>query len=305
MDVNDLREAYSEGQNVLQLLRSQSSAGSNAFSSIQLAYDLQAGSYTRASTTPEGAEFRNEFGQRLAAVLPRVPHRSVLDAGTGEGTSIIPFLNCFESVPTVYAFDASVSRIMWAQRNFSHAAMPAHLFVADTLEIPLPSDSVDLVVSIHSMEPNGGREQELLSELLRVARLHVVLVEPSPEFATTQQHARMLSHGYATEIWSAVQTSGAEVLLHEPWPLNTNPDNPAAVTILDAKSRSERMPPEARSNSSDALRYVSPRNQGPLIEIDAGYYSPSEGLVFPSVAGFPILLGEKAILATQLLDDFD
>ncbi len=305
MDIESLRMAFSKGQNVMQLLRSQNLAASNAFTSIQLAYDLQAGSYTQASTTPVGAKFREAFGKRLASFLPDARYESVLDAGTGEGTSILPLLSYLKDVSNIYAYDGSVSRVLWARKNFLRNQIVANLFVGDTAEIPLPDCSIDLVFSIHSIEPNGGREEQLLSELLRVARMHVVLVEPSLEFATSEQQARMQSHGYATGIWSAIESIQAEVLVHEPWPLNVNPENPAAITVLKAAGRSRESSGVGALADSDVLRYVSPRTRAALIEVDAGHYSPSEGLVFPSVAGFPILLGEKAILATQLLDDFD
>ena len=46
------------------------------------------------------------------------------------------------------------------------------LFTSDLDRIPLASESVDVVLTIHAVEPNHGREEPILSELLRVARKH-------------------------------------------------------------------------------------------------------------------------------------
>ena len=52
------------------------------------------------------------------------------------------------------------------------------------------------MLTIHPIEPNRGREEAILSELLRVARRALVMIEPSYETASAEARARMERLGY-------------------------------------------------------------------------------------------------------------
>ena len=45
-------------------------------------------------------------------------------------------------------------------------------------QIGLKSNSVDIIYTNHSLEPNGGREEVILKELLRVTNKYLILFEP-------------------------------------------------------------------------------------------------------------------------------
>jgi hypothetical protein len=75
----------------------------------------------------------------------------------------------------------------------------ATLFVSDLFAIPLEGDSIDLVHTFHSLEPNGGREEGALRELLRIARRAVVLIEPVFGLASAEARQRMSHHGYVRD----------------------------------------------------------------------------------------------------------
>ena len=62
--------------------------------------------------------------------------------------------------------------------------------------IPLAENSLDVVYSSHSLEPNGGYKELLIKECFRVAKKAVVFVEPIFEFASIEGQKRMLNHGY-------------------------------------------------------------------------------------------------------------
>lgn len=71
-------------------------------------------------------------------------------------------------------------------RHFCKKAMfkKINLFVADMFKMPIADDAVDVVYTVHSMEPNGGREEELLDELYRITGKYLILVEPDYERAS-------------------------------------------------------------------------------------------------------------------------
>ncbi|CAM5272174.1 Methyltransferase domain-containing protein OS=Lysinibacillus sphaericus OX=1421 GN=LS41612_21290 PE=4 SV=1 [Lysinibacillus sphaericus] len=62
--------------------------------------------------------------------------------------------------------------------------------------MPLANNSIDLVYTVHALEPNGGKELEALKELYRVASKYVVLVEPYYEGANSEAKERMDRLGY-------------------------------------------------------------------------------------------------------------
>ena len=72
----------------------------------------------------------------------------------------------------------------------------ARFFVGNMFHIPFADNSIDIVYTSHSMEPNGGREKEAMAELYRVAGKYLVLLEPSYELATDDGKQRMDRLGY-------------------------------------------------------------------------------------------------------------
>lgn len=67
-----------------------------------------------------------------------------------------------------HGFDLSWSRISVAQKWLDEKSVKAQLFVGDLFSIPLADRSVDVVYTSHSLEPNGGKEELAIKELLRV-----------------------------------------------------------------------------------------------------------------------------------------
>ena len=74
--------------------------------------------------------------------------------------------------------------------------------------LPLLDNSIDIVYTSHSMEPNGGHEEELLAELYRVTNNYLILLEPAYEFASEEARARMRKHGYVTNLYETAKRLG-------------------------------------------------------------------------------------------------
>lgn len=292
-----LKEAYRCGANIMELLAG-GGAPANDFAAIQVSYDLQAGRYTEKFKSSEGSRQKAAFAEAL------IPHlegfETILDAGVGEATTLAPVLRRIGGSVRAFGFDASVSRLRWARRNLVSATESPMLFVADTAEIPLRDSSVDLVLSVHSIEPNGGKEPALLAELLRVAGRRLVLIEPSSVYASETQLERMHRLGYCMNLPESLVELGANITLHERWPVKANPDNAAEIIVVDLAPQKVTIDPS--SGVSDGPELVAPSSLADLKPVDAGLYSVHDGLYFPIVGGFPVLTRAQAVIATQLLD---
>src|SRR5437763_14892597 len=96
---------------------------------------------------------------------------------------------------------------------------------AELSSIPLPSSSVDVVTTSHALEPNGGREREIIAELVRIARRKLVLFEPCYEMASPEAKARMESLGYIRGLTKlADRVTSLEIV--------DNPLNPTACFVI-------------------------------------------------------------------------
>jgi uncharacterized protein YbaR (Trm112 family) len=166
----------------------------------------------------------------------------------------------------------------------------ATLLTGDLFATPFRDNSIDVVYTSHSLEPNGGREKEALKELFRIARKYVVLLEPAYELAHESAKARMRKHGYVTRLQEAAVELGYTVSEHRLFDICSNPENPTGLTIIP-KHCSESQP-------NDVL--ACPVTNTVLEERDMFLFSEKGMLVYPKIMGIPCLLPQNAVIATHL-----
>ncbi len=291
-DARELRALYDRGENITQWIQAREGADRNSITAILYSYDIQAGSYIDQLQDPAARALKERLGQDLAALLDELAPESILEAGTGEATSLAPVLQRMKRRPRrTLGFDISLSRLLYARKYLAdHGQSDVTLFTADLDRIPLASGSVDTVVTIHAVEPNHGREDAILSELLRVARRNLVMIEPSYETASPEARARMDRLGYVRGLPEALVRLGHPARRIEPWPHNSNPLNQAALIVVDKKP----------AGGATAPRFVSPVSGRDLVERADSWFCPDDGHAFPVIAGIPCLTLESAILASKL-----
>lgn len=291
-----VREAFRQGRNVTEFLRQEMGLTQNTADIIETAYDLQAGSYIAAARVPSPhyAAYVTELAGLLAPHLQ--PGDTLLDAGTGELTTLSALMVQLPSPPDrICAFDISWSRLALGSA-FAREAMPAALqdrlqvFVADLAAIPLADGAVDVTITTHALEPNGTALPGLLAELLRVTRRKLVLFEPSFETASPEAQARMTRLGYIRDLAATAAAAGARVDAVIPLSHSINPLNPTAAFILT--------PPGDKPRSGTG--YTLPGTSLPLAATEGVLFSDATGLCFPVLRGLPILRQGAGFLASAL-----
>lgn len=299
VDAAGLRRLYAERRNILEHLRDERGTAVNDELSVMVAYDLQAGSYVEL-VTGEGpvAEGQRASAKGLAAVLDELGPASLLDAGTGEATLLTNVLDAMTSPPDrVYGFDISLSRLLvarnWA-RERGHGDIG--LFAATLTEVPMLSDSIDTVFTNHALEPNHGRERQIIEELYRVCRRYLVLREPSWELGDDATRARIERHGYVRGIPDVLADMGCDVIEHRLFEADVNAANQSALTIV-RKRDADR----TGDGPEPLFPFASPLGKGPLVDCGEAFYSDDDALVFPVLSGVPVLLADYGVFSTKYL----
>jgi SAM-dependent methyltransferase len=279
--LDELKKAYGSGENLTSIIKHWGIDLNHEV--ISLLYELQSGSYTSYSEShPENLfKFCNEIVFTLSKY--HNPDMTLLDCGTGEGTTLIPLLEKL-SFRSVLAIDASYSRLTWAADNLKKRSLSVKLAVADIKAIPLQDNSVDCALTIHALEPNRGLEIELLKELSRVSREYIFLIEPDYGIASTEQRNRMDSLGYVNNLDTAIVSSDFNLIEKVPILNNQNLQNQASIFVLK-KERNRHDSSAMQEN----LNWADPIFNEELVAFQLGGLCNRIGLWFPELNRIPFL----------------
>jgi Methyltransferase domain len=290
MNPSELRTAYARGENVSALLRKHLGSLINTEEIIELSYDLQAGSYVAAMQNPAVAASVGEYAGEVAHILRRYGQpTSLLEPGVGEATTMARVLQAYGvGAMEVHGSDLCWSRIYQARKWLAREGLPqVALCTASLARMPFADNSFDVVYTSHSIEPNGGREAEILGELYRVASRYLILLEPAYELATPEAQARMTLHGYCRDLYGHAQRLGMNIVGYQLFPVVRNPLNPTGLIII------EKDPTRAAAHP----KYQCPKYRTPLLKHEQFYYSPDGFSVYPVLDDIPCLRVENSITA--------
>jgi uncharacterized protein YbaR (Trm112 family) len=233
-----------------------------------------------------------QMGEKLASILDDLAPETVLDAGVGEATTLAPVIRAMKRRPSsIWGVDLSLSRLLFASQHLSRNGIESvQLFTGSLDNLPMSTGSMDVVLTVHAVEPNRGRGKQILSELLRVARRYLVMIEPSFELGSDATRSRIERHRYVKGIPDVLTELGANIVRYERWGVDVNPSNEAALIVVQL---SERKP---------AVQHilVSPVSGRPLQRLTDCWYCHDDGHAFPVVQDIPCLVADNAILASKL-----
>lgn len=285
--------AFDAGENVVNTILSRFPDAKQE--AIEIAYELQAGSYTANRDTPVSLAYRGEQHDILAdRVFPRLTtdrNAILLDAGTGEGTGWYGFEFGNSPVGELHAVDISLRRLDYVRQNVAFTRDRLSVVRADLLDLPYWPKSFDVVVTMHAVEPNGGREHEAVNKLADLTADLVCLFEPDYRSASPEGRARMEKLGYGLEIFEAAHAlADFEVLFEQPLASVTNPLNPTTVICLKRKK-----------SSKGSLRRKSPLSDLDLISREDHFAEtgPGASAVFPIVSGVECMRRSDAVMRIE------
>ena len=289
-----LRELFNEGKSLTHWITSNKIPMNEEL--ISIIYDLQAGTYTSAAKA--NPLHVKRIAEEIAAAIKTLPGylevSTILDCGIGEGTTLVPILDELNFSGQVMGFDASPSRASWAADNAKHLDN-VQLFVAEMSQIPISDNSMDLVLTVHSLEPNGSKENLLISELSRVSARYVVMVEPDFENASLQQKSRMNQLGYIESLDEAISLANLKVIDIAPLKENINPLNKASIWLCEKSDfkLATRKPDEEKSTRGQ--QWIDPLFLKAL-NLEDGWLKSADGVWYPTLNGLPLLRKNDGVL---------
>lgn len=296
-DILEAIATYRRNDNVAQTLRARRRRKTNGVPIIEVAYDLQAGTYVEAVLS-HPQMYRDLAAEAASLLTPLLrPGDVILDIGSGEFTTLSGIANaCLSPGHRVLGCELSLSRIT-VGRQYMARALRSDLkdaivpFVGEFGRLPLADKSVDIVLSSHAIEPNRGSERAILRELVRVARRGLLLIEPCYENASAEIRARMDSHSYARGIGAAIKAAGAR--LGDPMPMrnSANPLNPSFAFVAELDEPSPPRPDRC---------WVCPETGLPLEDRGSIFFSAGSLLAYPVIDSTPILRRDAAVLYSAL-----
>ena len=292
----ELRELYARGVNIMGLFREATGTDENSTDAILASYDLQSGSYIEGALKPERHELLDRYTSEIAAVLDPLGAATMLEAGVGEATTLCPVIGKMQHRPeSVAGFDISWSRLAYARqyaRTFGLGDL--RFFTGDLFRIPIVDHAYDVVYTAHAVEPNHGREREILQELYRVTRQWLVLFEPSYELGSEATKQHIEAHGYCRGLPDLAREFGWEIVRHELLQHPLRYSNQTAVLVI-------RKAPVADSPAPQPP-FGCPLCRAALRPVRGQLFCADCGRVFPVLDDIPCLIGANGILASKFED---
>jgi hypothetical protein len=288
MDLLQLKSLYEKGVNLIDHLEQ---IGLTRSEAIAISYDLQAGSYIQYAE--DNKEYTDEYAGEIADILNglAINAESIMEVGVGEATTLANVRTRLTFEPDSVGFDISLSRVLFGRKYFaSNGKGSARFFVGDMFNVPFQDNSIDIVYTSHSIEPNGGREREALSELYRVTGKYLVLLEPSYELATIDGKNRMDRLGYIKGMVDVASELGMKVVDYKLTKVCDNPLNPTAALLIEK---------DRNAQSCRHADYCCPQTRKPLKLSQGCYWSESSLKVYPVFLDIPHLTDKHGVVATH------
>ena len=253
---------------------------------IEIAYNFQSGSYIKLYEEQKLSykKLHKELAQKMLDFFHEfdVKPKSLLDAGCGEMTTLTSVINRFNFDLNVFAFDTSIPRVLLGRDFFKkNISVDSKLysFVSSMSEIPLPSNSIDIVMTHHSIEPNNRYEKKIINELLRVTKKVLILFEPSFVLGNSDIQKRMLKHNYAKNIDKHIKNIAGYVRT-ESINNSLNKLNPTYFHAVIKKNVKKQ---------SGKIEFTSPGTDFKLNKKFSLFNSKEFNLIFPIYKDLPIL----------------
>lgn len=274
-------KTFNANENVTQVLMEN---GASKSTSIELAYELQAGEYTR-NFNELGLKRNIDIHKIINKYVSLPDVKSVAVLGVGEAKNWIGYEGEIEKF---YGLELSYSRLRYAYDNLSKlpGIKSYDLFKGDATQKIFQNNAVDLSITLHSIEPNGNYQGTLMLEnAIECSSKYVLLFEPDFSTAPLEMKERMLKHDYVQNIDENLSTMDS-IIVKERFVMDVQEteNNLTTCWIIEKK---------IKSDATD--KFVCPISGCQLTEYPNFMYSSETGLAYPWLGNFRCINKTDAI----------
>lgn len=285
-----IKQLYDNGENIIGYLKDLDKRSNNTLEDILISYDFQAGSYI--TIAEENKEFTELYTRALADSIKKLGDvKSILEVGVGDATKLGNVAVHFPKEISFGGFDISWSRILFAKKYLSTLGIEAFLCTGDLFSCPFPDSSIDVVYTSHSIEPNGGREEEAIRELYRITNKYLILLEPSFELADEDHQQRMIKNGYVKNLKETIEKLGYDLIENRRFDHSIRDYNPTAIYIIRK---------DDKATGIKHIRPACPISKKTLEEREDHFFSKDSLLSYPKIKSIPCLAPFNAVLTSKM-----
>jgi spore coat polysaccharide biosynthesis protein SpsF (cytidylyltransferase family)/ubiquinone/menaquinone biosynthesis C-methylase UbiE len=181
------------GINFMEHMRKKEGVDHNTAEIIEKAYDMQAGIAIAKEDDTEYRLYYDQIAKTIADEIIATNPYSVMEAGVGEGVIVNRLSKRFQQTPFL-GLDISQKRLDLI-KNKMVTTVKSRLDCID-----LNNNTIDLTYTVHAIEPNGGNEEAIIKELIRVTKKKLVLIEPTYELGNKETRDNIERHHYCKGI---------------------------------------------------------------------------------------------------------
>ena len=257
--------------------------------SIKMSYNVQSGTYIKFFNSLS----KNKINKIYEPVIDIIKKnfndsKTILDFGCGElTTSLFIFNQIKKNIKNYYANDISLNRLILGQNYLKSKLKKKEfkkikLFCNSSASLPFKDNSIDLIITIHSLEPNNKHKELFINELFRVSKKGLILMEPHYEISNDQQKKRMLKFNYIRGIKKLFNKKNCNLKIIKK-DHHINNLNVSSLFVVKKK-------PIKKNNST---AYVEPKTYDNLKNINSFLYSPKSLRLYPVYNDISIFSNES------------
>jgi ubiquinone/menaquinone biosynthesis C-methylase UbiE len=277
-NIKTLKRLYKRNININRFFRKKTNLSEELI--IKISYDLQSGSYIRSYNYMKSLKNLNFIIKEINSTK----FKSLLDFGCGELTNFYTLMkNIKTSKKVFYAYDCSFNRIFLGKKFLNKKKLSINLtcFANDSIKIPLPDNSIDIVTTVHAIEANKDNANKILMELWRIAKKKLILLEPNNKltdeltsYSKKRINQRFKKNNYVLNLEEKIKkiTSDYRIIKSNN---HFNPLNPASLFII-----------EKNSQKYSKLNFLNPDYNNDVLKKNLNFYfSEKTGRIFPVIKG--------------------
>lgn len=285
IDNKKLKELLKKKKNIYLFLKKNTNLKNHIIT--KLSYDAQTGSYIKLHG-------KRNLSKILDPVINEIKKfkkiKTILDFGSGEMTSLAYIMNNLSNKILFYANDISLSRLIAGQKYIKKKLdkkriKNLNIFCTNHFNLPFDDNSIDLIITVQSIEPNNKYKKQLLSELIRISKKGLILMEPHFEIGNEQIKRRMIKFGYIRNFEKLIRSYKLSYTI-----LKTkhhyNPLNPTSIFVIKKKYNNFH---------KKITKYQEPKTKAKLVKESNFYYSTESSRLYPVIDNITVFSDEVKI----------